>query len=145
MKVFIRDIDEKLLDIYGARKKKLLEIFDRGGYSKEFCVGIDNSIRFLCWRSDAKHAPKTDEGKWAKVLVSHQGNTIHKEKKPQIYYGWERIVEFEVGKKKAKFREVWIRRVEIFLLSCFTFGLSTICFTPSSGSSSPRSYKCSSL
>jgi len=110
MKVFIRDIDEKLRDIYGAQKKELLEIFDRGGYSKEFCVGIDNSIRFLCWRSDAKNSPKRDEGEWAKVLVSHQGNTIHKEKKPQIYYAWERIVEFEVGEKKAKFREVWIRR-----------------------------------
>lgn len=110
MKVFIRDIDEKLRDIYGAQKKELLEIFDRGGYSKEFCVGIDKSIRFLCWRSDAKHAPKRDEGKWVKVLVSHQGNTIHKEKKPQIYYAWERIIEFEIGKKKAKFREVWIRR-----------------------------------
>ena len=110
MKVFIRDIDEKLRDIYGARKKKLLEIFDRGGYSKEFCVGIDNSIRFLCWRSDAKYAPKRDEGKWVKVLVRHQGNTIHKEKKPQIYHAWERIVKFEIGKKKARFREVWIRR-----------------------------------
>jgi hypothetical protein len=103
MKVFIRDIDEKLRDIYGAQKKELLEIFDRGGYSKEFCVGIDKSIRFLCWRSDAKHAPKRDEGKWVKVLVSHQGNTIHKEKKPQIYYAWERIIEFEIGEKKANF------------------------------------------
>ena len=110
MKVFIRDIDEKLRDIYGAQKKKLLEIFDRGGYSKEFCVGIDNIIRFLCWRSDAKYVPRRDEGKWVKVLVRHQGNTIHKEKKPRIYYAWERICEFEAGGKKAKFREVWIRR-----------------------------------
>ena len=110
MKVFIGDVDNKLRGIYGAAKKQLLEIFDRGGYSKEFCVGIADSIRFLCWRSDARSVPEIEQKEWTKVMIRHQGNTIYRPKKPQIYYAWERIAEFKVGEKKAKFREIWIRR-----------------------------------
>lgn len=40
MKHYIEEVDAKLQEIYGVGEKELLEIFDRGGYSKAFCVNI---------------------------------------------------------------------------------------------------------
>ncbi len=52
-----------------------MEVFDRGGYSKKFCVEIPDRIRFICWRSDARSLPKGIEiADWAEVKIEHQGN-----------------------------------------------------------------------
>ena len=107
MKHYIVDVDEKLREIYGLKEKELFEIFDRGGYSKEFCVSIANRIRFICWRSDARTVPRI--AKWREVEVEHQGNSYGQVKK-RTFYAWERDAEFKVEKKGAKFREVWIKK-----------------------------------
>lgn len=107
MKHYIVDVDEKLKEIYGVKDKELLEIFDRGGYSKAFCVNIANKIRFICWRSDARQIPKIAE--WSKVAIEHQANS-YGQVKERTFYGWEREIEFQIEGKAAKFREVWIRK-----------------------------------
>jgi len=107
MKHYIVDVDEKLREIYGLKEKELLEIFDRGGYSKEFCVSIANKIRFICWRSDARTVPRIAE--WKEVEVEHQGNSYGQVKK-RTFYAWERDAEYKVEKNQAKFREVWIKK-----------------------------------
>lgn len=107
MRHYIVDIDEKLREIYGAAEKELLEIFDRGGYSKEFCVGIAERIRFICWRSDGRVVPKIEE--WKEVVVEHQANS-YGEVKERTFYAWERTREFQGEEKTATFREVWIRK-----------------------------------
>ena len=107
MRHYIVDVDEKLREIYGCKEKQLLEIFDRGGYSKEFCVSIADRIRFICWRSDARALPRIVE--WRQVEVEHQGNNDDQVKK-RTFYAWEREAEFRVQKKQAKFRELWIRK-----------------------------------
>jgi len=107
MKHYIVDVDEKLKEIYGVKDKELLEIFDRGGYSKTFCVNIADKIRFICWRSDARQMPKIKE--WSKVAIEHQANS-YGQVKERTFYGWEREIEFEIEGKEAKFREVWIRK-----------------------------------
>lgn len=107
MKHYIVDVDEKLKEIYGVKDKELLEIFDRGGYSKAFCVNIADKIRFICWRSDARQIPKIKE--WSKVAIEHQSNS-YGQVKERTFYGWEREIEFQIEGKEAKFREVWIRK-----------------------------------
>ena len=107
MKHYLVDVDEKLREIYGRKEKELLEIFDRGGYSKEFCVSIADKIRFICWRSDARTVPRIAE--WREVEVEHQGNS-YGQVKQRTFYAWERDAEFKVEKKQAKFREVWIKK-----------------------------------
>ena len=109
-KHYIEDVDKKLRYIYGVKKKELLEVFDRGGYSKEFCVEISDTIRFICWRSDARSVPKgikaTD---WVEVKIEHRGND-YGQVEEKTFYAWERKAEFKVEKKKALFREIWIRK-----------------------------------
>ena len=107
MKHYIVDVDEKIREIYGVKEKELLEIFDRGGYSKEFCVKIADKIRFICWRSDARKVPKIEQ--WLKVEVEHQGNSYGQVKK-RTFHAWERDVEFQVEEKEAEFRELWIKK-----------------------------------
>lgn len=107
MKHYIVDVDEKLKEIYGVKDKELLEIFDRGGYAKAFCVNIADKIRFICWRSDARQTPKIKE--WSKVAIEHQANS-YGQVKERTFYGWEREIEFQIEGKEAKFREVWIRK-----------------------------------
>jgi len=107
MKHYIVDVDEKLREIYGCKEKQLLEIFDRGGYPKEFCVNIADTIRFICWRSDARTVPRIAE--WSEVSVEHQGNNYGEVKK-RAFSAWEREAEFRVENKQAKFREVWIKK-----------------------------------
>jgi len=109
-KHYIEDVDEKLRYIYGAGKKELLEVFDRGGYSKEFCVQIADTIRFICWRSDAKSVPKEAvAAKWREVRIEHQGNNYGEADEKRLL-AWERKAAFEWEDKKAAFREIWIRK-----------------------------------
>lgn len=107
MRHYLRDVDQKLRHIYGVRGKELLEVFDRGGYSKEFCVGIARKLRFICWRSDAKSVPEVAE--WEEVEVEHQGNRWG-EVKQESLYAWERKATFKVGRRAEGFREIWIRK-----------------------------------
>lgn len=109
-KHYIEDVDEKLRYIYGARKKELLEVFDRGGYSKEFCVQIADTIRFVCWRSDARSVPKEAiASRWREVRIEHQGNN-YGQVDEKTFFAWERKAVFEWEDKKAAFREIWIRK-----------------------------------
>ena len=109
-KHYIEDVDEKLRYIYGARKKELLEVFDRGGYSKEFCVQIADTIRFICWRSDARSVPKEAMGsEWTEVRIEHQGNDYGQADEKKVL-AWERKAVFGCEGKKAGFREIWIRK-----------------------------------
>jgi hypothetical protein len=109
-KYYIKEVDEKLRYIYGADKKELLEVFDRGGYSKEFCVQIADTIRFICWRSDAKSVPKEAmTAKWTEVRIEHQGNNYGAVDE-ETFFAWERKAVFEWEGKKAAFREIWIRK-----------------------------------
>jgi hypothetical protein len=109
-KYYIEDVDEKLRYIYGAGKKELLEVFDRGGYSKEFCVRIADTIRFICWRSDARNMPKgIEEVEWTEVRIEHQGNNNGQVDK-KSFFAWGRRAVFEWEDKKAAFREIWIRK-----------------------------------
>ena len=109
-KHYIEDVDEKLRYIYGVGKKELLEVFDRGGYSKEFCVRIADTIRFICWRSDARIMPKgIEEVEWREVRIEHQGNN-YGEVDEKSFFAWERKAVFECEEKKAAFREIWIRK-----------------------------------
>ncbi len=48
-KHYIEDVDKKLRYIYGVKKKGPIEVFDRGGYSKKFCLEISDTIRFICF------------------------------------------------------------------------------------------------
>jgi hypothetical protein len=109
-KHYIEDVDEKLRYIYGAGKKELLEVFDRGGYSKEFCVQISDTIRFICWRSDARNVPKEAmRSKWTEVQIEHQGNSYGQADETSVF-AWERNTVFEWEKNEAGFREIWIRK-----------------------------------
>ncbi|MCW3987025.1 MAG: hypothetical protein NWE87_01770, partial [Candidatus Bathyarchaeota archaeon] len=109
-KHYIEDVDKKLRYIYGVKKKELLEVFDRGGYSKEFCVEISDTIRFICWRSDARSLPKgIKAAEWVEVNIEHQGND-YGQVEEKTFYAWERKAVFDVGGKKAAFREIWIRK-----------------------------------
>ena len=107
MKHYIVDVDEKLREIYGVKEKELLEIFDRGGYSKEFCVNIADTIRFICWRSDARTVPKVEE--WSEVIGEHQANS-YGQVKEITFHAWEREAVLSVEDKAATFREIWIRK-----------------------------------
>ena len=107
MRFYLGQVNRDLKWIYGAKRRDLLLVFDRGGYSKGFCVGITDEVRFVCWRTDARAIPKIV--KWEKVKVEREGNEWGEP--TQVWFGaWERDVEFEVGKKKRVFREVWIRK-----------------------------------
>jgi len=109
MKHYIEKVDEKLREIYGVREKELLEVFDRGGYSKQFCINIADRIRFICWRSDAAAVANIEEDQWTKVIVEHQGNEYGKVEKKE-FEAWERCRILEGEGKRAKFREIWIKK-----------------------------------
>lgn len=107
MRFYLAEVNRDLKWIYGAKRRELLLVFDRGGYSKGFCVGITDEVRFVCWRTDARAIPKIV--KWEKVKVQREGNEWGEQK--SVWFGaWEREVQFEVGNKKRVFREVWIRK-----------------------------------
>jgi hypothetical protein len=108
MRHYLEGVDRKLRQIYGVGEKELTEVFDRGGYSKSFCVGIAGKIRFICWRSDAREVPRIPEGEWVEVMVQRQPN-CYGEQKLKGLEAWERQREFAVEGKKARFRELWIK------------------------------------
>jgi hypothetical protein len=107
MRFYLGQVNGDLKWIYGAKRRELLLVFDRGGYSKGFCVGITNEVRFICWRTDARAIPKVV--KWEKVRVEREGNEWGEPSR--VWFGaWEREVEFSEGKKTRVLREVWIRK-----------------------------------
>jgi hypothetical protein len=126
MKHYIEDVHEKLKGIYGVGDREFLEVFDRGGYSREFCVGIARKIRFVCWRSDAKYVP--ENAKWQKVVVGHQGNGWGEVNEVELQ-AWEREGKFKIGEQEEVFREVWIRKgnkVSPALTNDFRLGLEEV-------------------
>ena len=108
MQYYVEHLDTTIRDLYGARAKEILEVFDRGGYSKEFCVRISESIRFVCWRSDARTVPEIPPGEWIDVAVEHQGNTVDAIAFTQMQ-AWERRRTIEAEGKSAPLRELWIK------------------------------------
>jgi len=108
MQHYIEEVDGKLREIYGVGEKELLEVFDRGGYSKRFCVRIAERIRFICWRSDARAVPKVPESEWVEVVVPLQPNGYGEVKEKRLE-AWERHKEFAVEGGKARLRELWIK------------------------------------
>jgi hypothetical protein len=107
MRFYLEQVNRDLKWIYGAKSRELLMIFDRGGYGKEFCVGITDEVRFICWRTDALRNPKVSG--WQNVEVLREGQQWG-EKKIVKMKAWERPVVFEVEGEKRKFREIWIRQ-----------------------------------
>jgi hypothetical protein len=108
MQHYVENLDSAIRDIYGVGEKEILEVFDRGGYSKEFCIGISDKILFVCWRSDARVTPDIPADEWVDVSVEHQGNTIEDVRWKQLE-AWERTRTMEVEGRKGTFRELWIR------------------------------------
>ena len=108
MQYYVEHLDTTIRDLYGARAKEILEVFDRGGYSKEFCVRISESILFVCWRSDARTVPEIPSGEWSDVAVEHQGNTVGEVPFTQMQ-AWERRRTMEADGTSATFRELWIK------------------------------------
>lgn len=108
MRHYIEQVDQRLRGIYGVGEKELLEIFDRGGYSKSFCVGIAEKIRFICWRSDARAVPTIGQGEWVEVMVQRQPNE-YGELKHKRLEAWQRHREFTAEGGKARLREIWVK------------------------------------
>ncbi|MEI6388170.1 MAG: hypothetical protein WCQ50_16210 [Spirochaetota bacterium] len=108
MQHYVESLDSQIRDIYGVGKKKILEVFDRGGYSKDFLVGICDRIKFICWRSDARKTPDIPQEEWIDAPVEQQGNTIEDVQWKDMQ-AWERPVTMEVEGKKGTFREIWIK------------------------------------
>ena len=110
-KHYIEYVDGKLREIYEAEKKELLEVFDRGGYSRQFCIDIHSTIRFICWRSDARQMPiELQTVEWTVVGIEHQGND-YEQIKEKTFYAWERTTKFEgENQRKVIFREIWIKK-----------------------------------
>ena len=109
MRFYLTQLNRDLQWIYRANKRELLLVFDRGGYSKGFCVGLSDEVRFICWRTDARVTPKVTE--WEKVEVVREGNEWD-EPHHEWFQAWEREVEFREGEKSRMFREVWVRKGE---------------------------------
>ena len=107
MRFYLERVNHALKWIYGAKSRELLMIFDRGGSGKEFCVGITDEVRFICWRTDAARNPTVS--RWENVQVVREGQQWG-EKKIVKMKAWERPVVFEVEGEKRKFREIWIRQ-----------------------------------
>ncbi len=107
MRFYLERVNGDLRWIYKAKRQELLLIFDRGGYSKGFCVGISDEMRFICWRTDARTVPKGV--RWKKVEVLREGN-VWGEPRRERFQAWEKKVEFSEGNTRRVFREVWIRK-----------------------------------
>lgn len=108
MQHYVESLDSAIRDIYGVGEKEILEVFDRGGYSKEFLVGICDRIKFICWRTDARVTPDIPPEEWIDASVEHQGNTIEDVRWKDLQ-AWERTTTMEVDGKQGKFREIWIK------------------------------------
>jgi len=111
MQYYVQSLDSAIRDIYGVGEKEILEVFDRGGYSKEFLVGICDRIKFICWRTDARVVPSIPPQEWIDACVEHQGNTIEDVRWKDLQ-AWERTTTMEVDGKQGTFREIWIKSGE---------------------------------
>jgi len=105
---YLEQIDATVRAIYGVGQKQILQVFDRGGYSKEFCVEIEARIRFICWRSDALEVPPIGAKEWKEVVVSLQPNEYGQAKEKR-FEAWERRRTLGAGGKQGRFRELWIK------------------------------------
>jgi transposase len=103
MRFYIEMIDRKLRRIYNVGPKELIAIFDRGGYSHEFCKDIAGRIRFICWRTGGKNIPRHPI--WEKIPVSTNGNEVGK-KRTETLEACEEYGRYD----SVSFREIWIRR-----------------------------------
>ena len=103
MRFYIEMIDRKLREIYHVGPKELIAIFDRGGYSHEFCKDIAGRIRFICWRTGGKNIPCNPI--WEKVPVYTNGNEVGEER-TETLEACEEYVQYD----SVNFREIWIRR-----------------------------------
>ena len=108
MQYYVESLDSAIRGIYGVGEKEILEVFDRGGYSKEFLVGICDRIKFICWRTDARVIPAIPPEDWIDASVEHQGNTIEDIRWENLQ-AWERPTTVEVEGKQWTFREIWIK------------------------------------
>jgi hypothetical protein len=108
MQYYVESLDTALRGIYGVGEKEILEVFDRGGYSKQFCVAISERILFVCWRSDAREVPDIPAGEWVDVAVENQGNTVEQIAWKQMK-AWERTRTVEADGKRERFRDIWIK------------------------------------
>jgi hypothetical protein len=108
MQYYVESLDGAIRDIYGAGKKEILEVFDRGGYSKGFLIGICDRIKFICWRTDARVVPDIPQDEWIDASVEQQGNTIEDVRWKNMQ-AWERLTTLESEGMKGTFREIWIK------------------------------------
>ncbi len=108
MQHYVESLDREIRNIYGVGKKEILEVFDRGGYSKDFLVGICDRIKFVCWRTDARTTPAIPPEEWVDAPVEQHGNTIEDVQWKDMQ-AWERSVTMQVEGKKGTFREIWIK------------------------------------
>lgn len=108
MQHYVESLDSAIRDIYSVGAKEVLEVFDRGGYSKEFLIGICDRIKFVCWRTDARLTPDIPRNEWIDASVEHQGNTIEDVRWKKMW-AWERQTTLEFEGKKGMFREIWIK------------------------------------
>ncbi len=108
MQHYVESLDSAIRDIYGVGAKEILEVFDRGGYSKEFLIGICDRIKFVCWRTDARVTPDIPQDEWIDTSVMHQGNIIEDVRWKQME-AWERMATLEAEGKQGTFREIWIK------------------------------------
>ncbi len=108
MQHYVESLDHSLRSIYGVGKKEILEVFDRGGYSKEFLIGICDRIKFVCWRTDARVPPDVPRDEWIDASVEYQGNTIEDVRWKKLQ-AWERLTTLECDGKQGTFREIWIK------------------------------------
>jgi len=108
MQHYVESLDGAIRDIYGAGEKEILEVFDRGGYSRGFLIGICDRIKFICWRTDGRGVPDVPRDEWIDSSVEHQGNTIE-DVRWKTMQAWERLTTLESEGKKGEFREIWIK------------------------------------
>ncbi len=105
---YVEQLDATLRALYRVGQKQILEVFDRGGYSKEFCVHIEAQILFICWRSDARDAPAIKAEEWKEVVVNLQPND-YEQVEQKRFEAWERRRVLEVEGTQGRFREIWIK------------------------------------
>jgi len=108
MQYYVANLDSAIREIYGVAALQILAVFDRGGYSKDFLIGICDRIKFICWRIDARQPPEIPQDAWIDVSVEHQGNTIEAAKW-KLVQAWERQTTLESEGEQRTFREIWIR------------------------------------
>ena len=108
MQYYVESLDSAIRGIYGVGVKEILEVFDRGGYSRDFLIGICDKIKFICWRTDARQVPTVPDDAWIDVSVERQGNTVEDPRWKRLG-AWERTTTLESEGRQGTFREIWIK------------------------------------